>query len=275
VDGIRTHYIVAGDGPPVVLLHGLSGNHVVWGRVLGPLAAHHTVYAVDVPGRGFSEKPNIGYTVQEGTRFVRAFLEAVSDQPAVLVGNSMGGLLALRTALDHPASVAGLVLVGAAGLGRRLPLYVRLLSLPGVGEALEQPTRRNTRASLRMVLNDQRQATEGLLQALRRPRTDSGSKRAVLRMVRGSTGLLGLRRQWIMAEQLSQLHVPALLVWGARDAVVPIATAHEVLKKTPNLALRVIEDSGHWPQVDRPHEFNAEVLSFLERLWGAARPPTN
>ena len=105
VDGIRTHYVAAGEGPPLLLLHGLSASLIAWAPNIEPLSQKYAVYALDFPGRGDSDKPNIDYRVPAGAQFIQKFMEVVGIERASLAGCSMGGRLALRTALDFPNNV--------------------------------------------------------------------------------------------------------------------------------------------------------------------------
>ncbi|MBI2935631.1 MAG: alpha/beta fold hydrolase, partial [Chloroflexi bacterium] len=154
VDGIRVHCIVAGRGEPVVLLHGLGASHIAWRDNIGPLSRRYAVYALDLPGHGDSAKPPLTYALPEGSSFLSSLLDTLRLDRAHLVGNSLGGMIALQFALDHPERVTKLVLADPAGLGRRIVLFVRLSSLPLLGELLERPTLFGTRALLKVVFYD-------------------------------------------------------------------------------------------------------------------------
>lgn len=265
VAGIRTHYVVAGSGPPVLLLHGLSANLMAWCRNIGPLAERHTVYALDLPGRGDSDKPDIDYSVPTGARFIREFMDTMGIRSGTLVGSSMGGILALRAAVDFPDRVDKLVLVAPAGLGRGMAWYVRALSLPLVGEVLEHPTTRGTLASLRSILFDDGLIQNGLVQAMHRTRQLPGAKQATLKMVRGGVGLRGLHGKWIMTAQLAKLDIPVLLVWGAQDRIIPVELARRAAQQSPEVSMRVFEQCGHWPHMEKADEFNQTVMEFLNQ----------
>ncbi|MFH1560122.1 MAG: alpha/beta fold hydrolase [Chloroflexota bacterium] len=263
VDRIRTHYVAAGEGPPLLLLHGLIANLMAWAPNIGPLSQKFTVYALDFPGRGDSDKPNIDYRVPTGARFIRKFMEVLGIERASLAGCSMGGMVALRTALDFPNLVDKLVLVSAAGLGRELTWSVRMMSLPLLGELLESLSLRGTRASLRNIFYDHSLIQDGFLQEIHRTRRLPGAKQAALKMIRGAVGLRGLHKQWIMTEHLKHLNIPVLIVWGAQDRIIPVSHAYNAARNAPGVKLHVFDRCGHWPQIEKSAEFNQTVLDFL------------
>src|SRR5919202_3647744 len=117
IDGMPIRYLAAGEGPPVVLLHGAGDNALDWRWVLFTLAATHRVFAPDLPGSPDSARPAADYSPAFFERFVASFLDALGIRRATFVGNSLGGLVALRLALSEPARVKVLVLVDSAGLG--------------------------------------------------------------------------------------------------------------------------------------------------------------
>ena len=114
VDGIKTHYLEAGDGRPLLLFHGLGASVATWRDNIGPLAEHFRVIAVDLPGHGDSDKPDIDYDPWTLTRFVAGFIDKTGIERPAIVGNSVGGALGLMTALRYPNLVSGLVLASSA-----------------------------------------------------------------------------------------------------------------------------------------------------------------
>ena len=151
VNGMDIHYAAAGDGPPIVFLHGLGASSITWQENIGPLSERFTVYTPDIPGHGDSVKLDVEYTVEAGVSFILGFLDAVGAQNAALAGSSMGGLIALQTALQHAERVSHLVLINSAGFGREIAGYLRVMSLPMLGEILEGPTHRSAKAMMKLV----------------------------------------------------------------------------------------------------------------------------
>src|SRR5829696_6899936 len=124
IDGLPVRYLSAGEGPPLVLLHGAGDNSLDWRWVMPALASGHRVYAPDLPGSPDSARPAVTYSPAFFERFVAAFVDTLQIGPATFVGNSLGGLIALRLALSEPDRVRALVLVDGAGLGSAInPLF--------------------------------------------------------------------------------------------------------------------------------------------------------
>ena len=138
VNGMDIHYAVSRRWP-ANRLSARSGSFlsITWQENIGPLSERFTVYTPDIPGHGDSVKLGVEYTVEAGVSFILGFLDAVGAQNAALAGSSMGGLIALQTALQRPERVSHLVLINSAGFGREIAGYLRVMSLPMVGELLE------------------------------------------------------------------------------------------------------------------------------------------
>jgi 2-hydroxy-6-oxonona-2,4-dienedioate hydrolase len=135
VDGLPTRYLRAGEGPPLVLLHGAGDNALDWRWVMPDLAATHRVYAPDLPGSPESARPAADYSPAFFERFVAGFLDALGVERAAVAGNSIGGLVALRLALSEPDRVGSLVLVDSAGLGRAVNPVFTSVNVPSIAEA--------------------------------------------------------------------------------------------------------------------------------------------
>ena len=263
VNGIRTHYVAAGEGEPLLLLHGLGASLMAWGLNIEPLSQRFSVYAIDIPGHGDSEKPDMDYLLPTAVDFVREFMSVLGIERASIAGSSMGGLIALKTAVDFPELVDRLVLVDAAGLGREMAWFLRAMSLPMVGELIENPSPRNTRVLLKRIFHNPALVQESLIREIYRTRVMPGSKRAVLKIIRGAIGLRGLHSKWIMADELGELNSPVLLVWGAQDKKLPVRHATEAARKAPQVSLNIFDECGHWPQMEKGQEFNRLALDFL------------
>lgn len=135
VDGLPIRYLTAGEGPPLMLLHGAGDNALDWQWVLPDLGATHRVYAPDLPGSPNSARPAADYSPAFFTRFVAEFLDTLGIERAAFIGNSLGGLVALRLALSEPKRVKALILVDSAGLGRAVNPAFTSVNVPGLGEA--------------------------------------------------------------------------------------------------------------------------------------------
>jgi 4,5:9,10-diseco-3-hydroxy-5,9,17-trioxoandrosta-1(10),2-diene-4-oate hydrolase len=277
IDGINLHYLCGGSGPPLVLVHGLgSSSSVEFYYNLEPLAAHHRVFAIDLPGFGRSDKPVLEYTIALFVQAVSDLMASEAIERAAVMGVSMGGRVALGLALDSPDKVERLVLVDALGVGapRRVLAYSILLTR-GLGELTLRGTSRALRQMNPAVIrrfwgwylkrpnrvdtlwSDERIANHGSL--LARPEY----RAAYLSALRSIAGMRQLRDGVVVEDRLTELRMPTLLIWGGHDHIFPASHAQAAMERIPNGRLEVFDDSGHTPQMEEPDRFNRLVLDFL------------
>lgn len=263
VHGIRTHYLAAGEGPPVVLIHGVGSSVVAWRENIVPLAERFRVFAIDLPGHGDSDKPRMDYSLRAASQYMTGLLDALGLERAHVVGESLGGLIALRFALDHPERVARSVGVGPAGLGRDLAWIIRWISVPIVGEVIVHPTSSRVKHLLKRVMHRSQPTDQELVREVYRARASPGAERALIKMVRWGVTPFGLRRRALLLPELPRLKPPLLLVWGANDSISPVRHAYRAQRLAPSVRLVVFPECGHWVQMERAAEFNRLVMDFL------------
>jgi pimeloyl-ACP methyl ester carboxylesterase len=272
VAGLPTRYLTAGTGPPLVLLHGAGDNALDWRWVLPALARTHHVYAPDLPGSPESARPAADYSPAFFERFVAGFLDALGIERAVMVGNSLGGLVALRLALSEPARIGTLVLVDAAGLGRTVNPVFTSVNVPGLAEAAtplwRTPAGAYQRAWGRAALLFARLGSiprEWLAEQCRLARSP-GYLEAHVTALRGQVYPGGQRE--VLVDQLPSLRIRTLVVWGERDRVFPESQARDATSRLREGSLALIPDCGHMPHVECPDLF---LTAFDEFLGGRAR----
>ncbi len=263
VGGLKVRYVEAGEGEPVVLVHGLGSALNTWNGNIDALAERSRVVALDLPGHGLSDIPRAPYTVESGAKFLVDFIDAMGMKSASLVGNSMGGLLSLKLALGWPEKVNRLVLVDSAGLGREIAWFLRLESLPLLGELMERPSLRQVKSVIRHLLYDPRHATDELAQELYKYRSRPGAKANLLKNIRRGVNLFGQRREVLLVRDLPTLQTPTLIVWGKQDRIVPVRQAYQAKEAIGRCHLHVCDECGHWPQVEKAAAFNEVVLDFV------------
>lgn len=277
IDGINVHYIDAGEGPPVLLLHGLGTSLVTWQRNIGPLVeGGYRVLALDLPGHGDSDKPrSLSYDPVNGARLVHQFLRARGVAQAAVVGNSAGGLIGGLFGIAHPEQVNRMVLVASGGLGRQVCWYLRIASLPGVGEFLYHSGIHKSIDVSNHIFFQKPAFLSEVLPEMHRVRNQPGSRHAAIRAVRSSINFFGLRKQLHILQRLSQLSIPLLTVWGAEDQIIPAAHAREVVKAVPSSIVRILPQCGHWPHMEKAEEFNDLLVRFFSgRLDNGRQPAT-
>jgi pimeloyl-ACP methyl ester carboxylesterase len=267
VGGLPIRYLAAGEGPPLVLLHALGESALDWRWVLPALAHTNRVYAPDLPGFGYSAKPSAEYSPAFFTRFVGAYLDALGLDRTAVVGNSIGGLAALRLALSEPARITALGLVASAGLGQEVTYALRLPTLPGYGEAAvawgKTPLGALGRAWSRVPLlfgRPEHVPAEWITEQTKIGQLP-GFTEATTAALRAQVDLGGQRE--VLVDQLPHLQMPALVIWGERDRVFPYSQGQKALSHLRQGSLELVPDCGHLPQVERPDRFTAILGRFL------------
>lgn len=267
VDGHQIRYVEKGKGSPLILIHGLGASLEWWKYNIDPLSRHHRVIAFDFLGFGYSSKPEVDFKIDLALRFMRSFLDVFDLPKTSLVGNSMGGLIALFTAFDMPNRIDKLVLVDNAGFGQELTGILRWASIFPVGElALSIRTRRSVRMLLsKMVYNPKKIPSDlvtCVLKIFDRPR----AREACLQVLRYGVNVKGIKEEmWspVLAQAPSLPH-QILIVWGADDSITPLSQAYKGKSLVKNSRLYVFDKCGHVPQLEWPEQFNQLVLDFLK-----------
>ncbi len=272
--GLRTRYWEAGEGPPVILLHGIGAHAGFWRVSIPELSDSYRVIAPDLCGSGRSEAPReVSRAVLGG--WLAEFIDAVGASPASLVANSMGGGIALATSLDHREKVRALVLVDAAGLGRNVGYVFRVASIPVVGEFVTPSDAKGIRRELLRLSYDDDWLSDDLIAETEELAQIKACKRFFFKTLRwGVSCFGGMRPVTVVADELPSLSIPVRIIWGRQDGVFPVKLAKMAVERIPGADLVVMDRCGHLPHLERPEEFNAHVLQFLRSaLRPAAAPP--
>lgn len=261
----------ANSATPLLLLHGFGSALTQWQENLLPLSRSHPVYALDLVGFGGSEKAAANYSVGFWVEQVYEFWRTFIGRPIVLIGHSLGALVALTAAVAHPDMVQNLVLLTLPAARQEL-LTGRFQALAGKLEGvfmtslftqlvfyfIRRP--RVIRAVLRTVYVNRERVTEELVQRFLQPGFDRGAVRALSRLTKART-----RSDFARAtkELLAEVQVPILLIWGANDRVIPLTWGRQLPVLNPQLKLVEIPDAGHCPYDECAESVNAEILSWL------------
>ena len=266
VDGIQTRFWLQGDqGTEVVLIHGISGSADDWINNIGVLARHHRVYAMDLVGFGRCDMGGHDISLDGMTGFIRRFIQTQSIEAADIVGHSLGGRLAIRFAAEFPEMTRHLVLAASSGLGRGVPLSLRLTSIPHVGELLWRPSRSSVGLGLRGIVYDRAVITRDMVDASYQCAARPGSGKSFLSVLRTGVNWRGQRESFVRStrDDLARISAPTLVIWGKQDHVLPPAHARVVADIVPNARLVSFDRCGHLLQLERADEFNSVVLRFL------------
>jgi 4,5:9,10-diseco-3-hydroxy-5,9,17-trioxoandrosta-1(10),2-diene-4-oate hydrolase len=267
VDGISVRYAIAGEGPAVLLVHGLATSMITWCRNIDALAdAGFTAIALDLPGYGGSGLAmHRGYTPESAAEFLVDFADEMGIGRFSVVGNSAGGLVAGITALEFPDRVENVALVGSAGLGKRVSWPLRLISIPVVGELVYKPQMISKEALIKRIFYRPPEFLDEIIPEMVRVRCLPHGAHVMLQSVRSGINLLGLRPEHQILSRLAQLQARLLAVWGEDDLVIPPIKEEDILSAVPGSTVHVLPECGHWPQMEKPEEFNEILTSFLSR----------
>ncbi len=266
VGNFKVRYWALGDkGTPVILLHGLGASADIWMYNIEALAKEHRVFAPDLPGFGRSDKPGPSFSPFDYTRFLDDFIRTLNIDGVSLVGQSLGGGIALYYTIQFPKKVNKLVLVDNAGLGKEVIWTLRLMSLPLVGELLSYPSRRGVAIFFKLAVRNQALITEDFVDLYYDIFCQPGFQKFLLRILRQIVTVRGAREE-ILEPILNNLHKitqPVLIIWGEKDRVLPLKHGYLGKEKLPNAKLKIMEGCGHIPFFERADEFNRAVLAFL------------
>jgi pimeloyl-ACP methyl ester carboxylesterase len=251
VKGRKLVYYEAGQGSTVILLHGLGADSRHWAANIGPLSHDFHVIALDQIGYGKSDKPVMRYTVGNFAEYLRGFMAAVNIPKATLVGNSLGGWIALDFAIRHPEMVDKLVLVDAAGLHPSSPLH-----LPKGG--WKSLTQFNTHWFFDLMDANKEWATTDLGPHAFERHVQNGDSYTVA----SSVAEMATGREF-EDKKLDKVHTPTLIIWGRDDMLIPMSMGERFNKGIAGSKMTVIEDTGHIPMVGKPEDFDKAVTAFL------------
>lgn len=263
--GLNIRYVQAGDGPVVLLLHGLAASLLTWYCNIDVLAsAGYRVIAPDLPGFGESDKPShLDYSPDSAADFVYDFTQELELERLSVVGSSAGGVIAGLVALEHPDMVEKMVLVGSGGFGREVSWFLRVISIPVLGDLVYQPWLNNRMGATKQLFYRPPAILDELLPEMNRLKLLPGARSAMLRSVRSSVNLMGLRPQGYILERLKSCPVPLMTIWGADDIIIPVSHAEAVRRELHESVVRIIPRCGHWPHMEQPRQFNPMLTSFL------------
>ena len=266
--GQRLSYRTAGSGPLLVLIHGIAGTSATWDGVIPWLAERYTIIAPDLLGHGESSKPEGDYSLGAYANGIRDLLEALGHDRGTLVGHSLGGGVAMQYAYQFLERCERLVLVSSGGLGRELHPLLRAAALPGAEVVLPWLSvagERSIGKLVRLLGGMGVRASADLEETWRSfvSLADPGARRAFVHTVRGIIDLHGQRvsandRLYLAAD------LPTLIVWGARDPLIPVLHAREAHERIGGSRLEIFPEAGHFPHRDDPRRFVSTLFEFLD-----------
>jgi len=252
VFGQKIHYLEAGMGPTVILLHGLGGSSVAWSFNIGPLAEKFHVVVPDQIGFGKSDKPLVNYRIRTYVDFLDQFCKQLKIERATLVGNSMGGWIAAMFTASFPDRVDKLVLVDAAGYTPPKDFDMRTLF------GLNPTTREGMKVLVSKVFYNKAFQSDAAIDQAITVRLAAGDGYTIKTITESI-----IRGEDFLDDVVKTIKRPTLIVWGRQDGLVALADGERFNKDIAGSKMVVIEQCGHVPNAEKPGEFNAALLKFL------------
>ena len=258
IDGINVCFDQAGSGEPVILIHGLSVGRTVWNRLAEDASKLFTVYAVDLPGFGCSDAPDLPYGVPFYVDFLLKFMDEANIERATIIGSSMGGKIAAMFAAKYPERVSKLVLIAPGGL---TPCHGRLTDVSWLIDAnfwLMSKNRTLYRKSYEDSFHDAEKIPEWLVDMGWSMMKNPSYRRAFLR-----------NAQYLshpdpdFKDILGSIATETLIIWGADDRVIPSSDAKKFAEIIKNSEVRILDKCGHLVLLECSQQCNDLILSFI------------
>jgi pimeloyl-ACP methyl ester carboxylesterase len=273
IHGYKRAFRVAGEGPPLLLIHGIGDSSRTWEQVIAVLAREHTVIAPDLLGHGLSDKPRADYSVAAYANGMRDLLAVLGIDRVTLVGHSLGGGVAMQFAYQFPEKTERLILVASGGAGNEVSPLLRAATLPGAQLGMSALRLPGARIAVNLGVEILRRTDTGLgldavdLRRVVQALPDRTARSAFIRTLRS---VVDWRGQVVTMLDRSYLArgMPTMLMWGARDSVVPIGHGRRAHAAMPGSRFEIFPSAGHFPFRSDPARF----VGLLEDFCASTEP---
>jgi pimeloyl-ACP methyl ester carboxylesterase len=250
--GQKIHYVEAGSGPNLILLHGLGGSSQGWQFNIGPLAEKYHVFVPDQIGFGKSDKPLVNYRIRTYVDFLDQFCKQLKIERPTLIGNSMGGWIAAIYAATYPDRVDKLVLADAAGYAPPKDFDTRAFY------GLNPTTRAEMKVLVSKVFYNKAFLSDAAIDQSMAARFGAGDGYTIKSITESI-----IRGEDFIDDVVKSIKTPTLIVWGREDGLVPLSDGERFHKDIAGSTLIVFDQCGHVPNIEKAGEFNAAVIKFL------------
>jgi 2-hydroxy-6-oxonona-2,4-dienedioate hydrolase len=260
VAGIRTRVLRAGDGDPVVLLHGTSGHLEAFARNVAPLSKRFALHSLDMLGHGYTDSPGGDLRIPRYVDHVLAYLDSRGIERAHFIGESLGGWVSGRLAADHPERVARLILVAPGGTVANPAVMERIRT--STKQAVTTDDRELTRQRVELLMHDPIDATDELVD-IRHAIYHRPEFVAAIDQLLCLQDMDKRTEDLLMPEQMARIVAPTLIVWGAQNPFGDVPEARRMHSLIDGSQLEIFPSCGHWPQHEHADRFNQLALQFL------------
>ncbi len=254
-----------GDGPVVILIHGLAASIELWERVIPRLAQTYRVIAFDLPGYGEADRPDAAYDAAFFVSQLKALMDALSLERAHLIGSSLGASLIVRFSEHNLDRIETAVLAAPGGFGSGVHPFLRVPTLPIIGYQMGRPLKATNIFAVKLAMADRRNATSDLIDIADRYSKMRGGHSAFVRTLKAVIGPFGVKDRDSFEAQAQRLARPTLVVWGKQDRLFSHRQSERAMQLLPNAKLLLLDKCGHYPQWEQSDPF----VSAVEGLIGA------
>jgi len=263
VDGKKVHYVEAGNGPPIILIHGFLYHTVMWKKNIDALAEKYKVYAIDLWGWGYSERLKENeYSFERYGKQILGFMDALDIKKATLAGQSMGGGISVYVAAHYPDRVERLILVDPAVIPYPMTTIGKIYQFPFIGEFMNAiPGDALMKNNIRTIwFYDKNKATEEYCQEVLQPLLIKGSSNGTMFILRNV-----LKEPYVEKEAnlLAKVSIPILIIHGREDKAIPLDRSKKLNDLWKGSKLVIFDKAGHSPHEEYPEKFNKLALEFL------------
>ena len=268
IHGHRRAFVKVGQGPAVLLLHGLGCDHTTWEPVIDALAKRYTVIAPDLLGHGMSDKPRADYSVGGYANGMRDLLTVLGIDKVTVVDHSFGGGVAMQFAYQFPERTERMMLVGSGGLGPEVSPFIRAITTPGYHQVMGVLTLPGVRhvgvAGMRALAGTGWKATRDLQEvaeiydSFKDPHARAAIRHVVRAVVDWKGQIVTMADRAYLTDEM-----PMAVVWGRDDRVIPVRHASNAAALAPKARIEVIPNAGHFPHRDHPQRFAKILNDFI------------
>ncbi|NLK68096.1 MAG: alpha/beta hydrolase [Clostridiaceae bacterium] len=264
INEISIRYRESGNGFPLLLVHGIAGFLEEWEMSIEELSKHYRVIALDLPGHGLSHKPQIAYTLDRLTGFLKDFVTEMKLEQFYLVGHSLGGAVCLNFVIKYPSLVKKLIVVNSAFT--KFPTACRFSSFKFLQKINIKVPLWALRAVTRKSFFNKNSMTPDWLNSAYTYINKPGALRTMFSIIHECMSISGLKKDLVVAFQdgLSKIKIPVLIVYGNKDAIVPNENSFMLHKLICNSQIHLVQDCGHELQYEKSHEFCKISIQFLQ-----------
>ena len=262
--GVPTRALQAGHGDTVIFLHGTSGHLEAFSRNIPVHAQRYSVHAIDMLGHGYTGKPNRPYEIADYAAHLVHYMDACGIASAHLAGESLGGWVAARLAIDHPERVRSLQLIAAGGTKADPAVMARIRTT--TLEAVQSSERALTRARLELLMFDPINNVSDELVDVRHAIYHAPDFVANIENLLCLQNMEIRQRNLLRPEDMAKIKAPTYVIWGAQNPFGAVPEAHAMHEAIAGSELKIFGECGHWPQFEKAREYNELALAFLARV---------